>query len=673
MTQDAVNGIFNDNFQSYSDYGYRVVPITPGHKAPLIREWQKRDFYISVDFNDYGIGLLTGKLSGVVAIDIDDEGSFHLVPESPVRKKGQRGETRFFKYNGEASSKRHDLGVEVLSNGNQTVLPPTMHPGTMLPYVWLTIDTLLNFDKNDLPTLPADFLNIPIKTVQTDESHGRHNKLIDMALAAHSKNKSILDIVTELMMYDEQKHNPPYFKDKTQSHKGTGLQAAVNMALNTFKTAYDRGMIEQPIQITITDEKISEAIIDYKENKLPEFRGVAQEIFKYIYSNSAIPRTRFSVASTLATMSTLISNSFHCSGIYPHMYILIVGESGSGKNWPLLAPTDIFMKAQCMGIIGGSPESDSGITSSLTIQNTRLDTFDEAATLFSSMNNTENSYAAKMANVYASLFTSAGRLYTGKTLKSGVIGRTMSPCVNIIGAMTMHDFQTCFTSNLVVKGVGARFLFFADSEYKDISASANKTEINSKILDFAHSFKEKWSGNDMNSPCLYTNSKNIPISPAASALAIRISNEYRSKATGNSVFEATYNRAGEVIMKLAIHDTIGQYKRELTVDSLEWAIAWYRSYEVSCATLFKYNLFNKESSLISSDINQAIRESGKYGISKVDLLHSYCVKQKHSLRSKELDVYLRDLLDAEDIFAIQRKTEGRTSTIFFNKNFVKTS
>lgn len=46
--------------------------------------------------------------------------------------------------------------AEILGRGNQTVLPPSIHPDTDLPYAWLGPRTLLNTTVDKLPILPAD-------------------------------------------------------------------------------------------------------------------------------------------------------------------------------------------------------------------------------------------------------------------------------------------------------------------------------------------------------------------------------------------------------------------------------------------------------------------------------------------------------------------------------------
>lgn len=121
---------------------------------------------------DAGICLALGRSSApagmqLVAVDIDTEepaevaAILAVLPGSPVRKRGAKGETQFYlapdsvpnrPYN-DANKRRM---LDLLCHGRQTVLPPTIHPTTGKPYIWTTLDTLDNFDVADLPILPAD-------------------------------------------------------------------------------------------------------------------------------------------------------------------------------------------------------------------------------------------------------------------------------------------------------------------------------------------------------------------------------------------------------------------------------------------------------------------------------------------------------------------------------------
>ncbi|MBB6578986.1 hypothetical protein HNP33_003091 [Comamonas odontotermitis] len=122
-----------------------------------LEEWDK--------WPDAGIGLLCGKQSRIVALDRDydtkgTDALDRIIPWTPVRKRGAKGYTAFFRYSGEPSCSFNIGGarvLDVLSDGRQTLMPGTRHPDGHT-YVYLTEDMLEEYEADDLPVLPPDFL-----------------------------------------------------------------------------------------------------------------------------------------------------------------------------------------------------------------------------------------------------------------------------------------------------------------------------------------------------------------------------------------------------------------------------------------------------------------------------------------------------------------------------------
>ena len=116
-----------------------------------------------------GISVATG-YGGLIAVDHDyDDVQIGTVVAgtlnaSLVEKRGRRGRTSFYWDPTRAMHNRKFIGqdgkiiLEVLAKGCQTVLPPTVHPETGKPYVWLTPRTLEDTAPQELPIAPADMI-----------------------------------------------------------------------------------------------------------------------------------------------------------------------------------------------------------------------------------------------------------------------------------------------------------------------------------------------------------------------------------------------------------------------------------------------------------------------------------------------------------------------------------
>lgn len=115
-------------------------PNDPGQspgKRPLLKGWQRLrktpDSINEYITQGYNIGLVCGAASGVTVIDFDHKlfiddalGDVVLNTLMSCRTEG-RGHIFFNYVNDLPSQKHHHLGIEVLNDGSNAVLPPSIH------------------------------------------------------------------------------------------------------------------------------------------------------------------------------------------------------------------------------------------------------------------------------------------------------------------------------------------------------------------------------------------------------------------------------------------------------------------------------------------------------------------------------------------------------------------
>jgi len=191
---------FSTGAPNYVEAGYSPIPIRPGKKAPgfsvsdVPRDfpgWQRfcqeqpsaHELALwSVANVQAGIGLALG-YNNVVAIDIDipDGPIFdmlvEMLPSTEWAKIGSKGLTVFARTEEPIKPRKFKIHVdenwnptppeeggspravlEFLAFGNQTVIPPTIHPDTNQPYRWVN-EPLSMCPAQNLPVLPASFLD----------------------------------------------------------------------------------------------------------------------------------------------------------------------------------------------------------------------------------------------------------------------------------------------------------------------------------------------------------------------------------------------------------------------------------------------------------------------------------------------------------------------------------
>ncbi len=155
--------------KEYTKRGWIVHPLSSPHdlgkspgKRPLEPSWQSRKQATEIELNIWftntnnNPGLVAGKGSGVLVVDLDKmDWLGALFPSedgllSSVLMSGRisgRGHL-YFKYTDDVKSQKlHDFGIEILSDGNNVVLPPGIHAEGQ-QYKWKNPDApLTSFPK----------------------------------------------------------------------------------------------------------------------------------------------------------------------------------------------------------------------------------------------------------------------------------------------------------------------------------------------------------------------------------------------------------------------------------------------------------------------------------------------------------------------------------------------
>lgn len=113
-------------------------------KRPLYYSQQVIDSWVA-EYPTANIGILTREAP---TVDIDNPAAWevvqHILPQTPYVKAGARGWSMIYRPSAAdpiSRTRRFANGdlvhIEVLADGRQTVLPPSIHPDTGRPYIWL--------------------------------------------------------------------------------------------------------------------------------------------------------------------------------------------------------------------------------------------------------------------------------------------------------------------------------------------------------------------------------------------------------------------------------------------------------------------------------------------------------------------------------------------------------
>ena len=326
--------IFADWCDKYIEMGLNVTPLNG--KRPFLSEWQlaNRDYdELTEKYPTCNIGLICGELSGVIAIDIDLKDPdlinrvLAIIPPSEVRKRGAKGVTLFYRYQGEVNQKlffNGETAVELLSTGNQTVLPPSIHPDTKMPYKWDHYG-LLDVSGYDLPLLDyervwprlqhlfGDKKSSKLKATFSDikdefgrSPHGSFLRMQNIASRLIKAKTPINKAIDELLAKDKELHGViTYFNDPRFADRGTEYTRALKFYSSMLETFITRqraeGLeIEEPLkEIEPIKDLIAEKYLVQSISK----ECVPEIIWDYCYNQARSSET----AIDYIFMSTLIS------------------------------------------------------------------------------------------------------------------------------------------------------------------------------------------------------------------------------------------------------------------------------------------------------------------------------------------------------------------------------
>lgn len=500
------NHLYEKFALDYLSKGYKTVPDKYGSKQPAVKGWNKTEVnekqvleWIN-NLNETNIAILTGKESGIIALDFDcvDEELIKIIepimPPSTVEKKGSKGWTRFFRYTGEATYTLKDatgnVVFEILSDGKKTTIPPSKHPSGM-DFKW-TGKGLLDIDVDQLPLLPPMLvshieskmrLSSPERSIIGKKTvNGRNDALSSLCGSLIQKQVPVDDALKQLIELDEKEHEVPLFSDETEYlHTERFTNALAFYANHLSSINGNRFKRNEAFQIPITASAINQVhleevlgkqsplLVNQENSKsigLPKPTGVLKKIQEHILKNSYIKQPAFALGAALSVISTVCGRKLEFEETAPNLYILNVAASGSGKDAPIQAAKNILISGGANGLVGaGKYVSNASLMDSLEVQPVRLDVIDEASDLFKTITGGGSDFNNGMSEILCELFTSSNSIFLGRALANGDIkGKREKPNVNMLCTLTPTGLRESVSEAAIAKGLIGRFVILQGEE-----------------------------------------------------------------------------------------------------------------------------------------------------------------------------------------------------------------
>ena len=190
--------------QQYTKRGFSLIPVKNNSKIPAIR-WKKYQYIRAgfeeilnwyFNFSEPNIAIVTGKISKLVVIDLDDPSKLEklksIIPEidKTTRVKTTRGSHFYFSLDGgvipESTKNLLNLGIELQANKRYVIAPPSKINGNeyifqvpltkILPYPLRAIELQkqLELEQNKPPEQEQLTRNDIIKLVRLPRYRGKN-------------------------------------------------------------------------------------------------------------------------------------------------------------------------------------------------------------------------------------------------------------------------------------------------------------------------------------------------------------------------------------------------------------------------------------------------------------------------------------------------------------------
>lgn len=236
----------------YIDSGWSILPVKPDEKRPYMTNWlqytrtRPGKQLVNNWFNNLsgaGVGLVTGKISGVVVLDVENwcptpvDELLKKYPTNMIAKSGGGGVHLFYSYPQNVGRITNRVGIfegaDLRADGGFLVLPPTLHPSGNR-YEWI---------KRGIPgAFPMAFLDLESRSPTSNEgwitealrgvSEGGRNDTCARLAGYFFKKGLNSDIVEALLMEWNEKNDPPLpvsevrttIKSIERSHAGAERQ-----------------------------------------------------------------------------------------------------------------------------------------------------------------------------------------------------------------------------------------------------------------------------------------------------------------------------------------------------------------------------------------------------------------------------------------------------------------
>jgi hypothetical protein len=670
-------------YQKYNQLGLCVIPEKKGvplfawsefmerlPTQPECESWEKS--------GHDGYGLVCGKLSGIIALDIDTDNQevldkvIALAGKSGLVKRGSKGRTLFYRYEGQPSKSWKQDGkviVELLSDKRKTTIPPSKHRTSGKEYIWESENY------SEIPLLGKGFVEMMEILFPSPKREVRAIEYVVEDVIGVEEIAELLDYCDPNMSYQDwvsigmalrhefgdaafglwdswsskgtaYKKNQMSVKWRSFNGDGYGIGTVVYFA-------QQGGWVKKYESVSHDDWKIDLSYLNkktVKERKEIVAHGLVGEIADWITATASRPQPQLALGAALTFVGMVKGHKFETvTNLRTNLLVMNIAPSGGGKDDPLKAIDILASECGLDKHLLSEPTAGTSLLKGLKDDAGRvglwaIDEFGRYLAHVTSKNS--GNYQKEIIDYVIKMFGRASGTIRGKKFANEKLNpriNIVQPHLCVIGASVKEHITDNCTSKDAIDGFLNRWILFESVERPRMKIGKKRVEVPESIIrQIQKIIKDDPNGayplGDDDKPIV----RQVRYTPEAYAMVQQYQEEVEDLIDGSTpLLQALYTRNYEHTTKVALILCDNEFIR---VQDLELAIAIVAESNKLVVDLAGGISDNEQEKTVHKLL--AIIKSHKLGIS-----HSDLIRRSKFVNAKTRREILNDLTQSGEVKA----------------------
>jgi hypothetical protein len=490
----------NENLEAALEYARIGVPVFPCRIRPEGKKKAKSP-YPPNGFKDAStgteqikcwwanhpdaiIGMPTGKISGLIVIDIDPRhGGDHSfqglidehgkLPETLTAITGGGGTHYYFRCpNTEirCSNSKLASGVDVKADGGYVILPPSGHESGK-SYFWdgdFALDAVAEMPQWLLKLIEtASQKKTPASSADGNDiqESERNDALASLAGTMRNRGMGEQEVLAAILTTNRLRCKPPLPETEVEAIAKSICRYEPDQAV-VIATEGAPDVDLSGIMSQFHDEEEPDYTATYDPGEIPKHLlsvpGFINDVCDFMLQTAPHPEPILSFFGALCLQSVLAGRKVRdAQDNRTNLYILNLAYPGCGKDQPRKVNSEIL---KAVGLATGTADgfaSGEAIEDKMLISPATLFQTDEVDTIITSMSGGRDSRIEMITHVLLKFFSAANALYLAR-LKAGQKETSTidQPSLTIYGTAVPENYYQALSNKMLTNGFFARMLVF---------------------------------------------------------------------------------------------------------------------------------------------------------------------------------------------------------------------